>query len=299
MATRGHMFRLFVVGAAGLVFSGGHSFVIRATKLPSGRHHGPVRVHRVRDQSSQETYNWSGYAVTGQNGSVTDVKASWVVPSVSCAAAPQGYSAFWTGIDGWTSNSVEQIGTDSDCDSLTNQADTPTYYAWFEFYPQAGYLIGNYTNAGVCKSGCVYPGDTISAEVSYSGTGSGPRGGPRFTVTIIDVTRGWEFTTSSAVNGAKQSSAEWIAEAPSGCNTAGSICTLPDFGIVNFGASATGLTTTSYATVSGVTKALGSFSTVQEATMVSYPSGSAIMAQPSAPLDNGTSFSVAWANPGP
>jgi Peptidase A4 family len=268
------------------------------------RHHLPIQIHRRRDQTTAESYNWSGYAVTGANGSVTDVKSSWVVPAVSCSGSPEGYAAFWTGIDGWTSSTVEQIGTDSDCVNLTgNATGTPTYYAWFEFYPQDAYLIGGYSGSGVCESDCVFPGDTISAEVSFSGSAGGGfrhRSGERFTVTITDETRGWSFTTTSTVPGARQSSAEWIAEAPSGCNTASGICELADFSMVDFGDYFTAVLNTASATVAGKTQPLGSFgSSVQEAVMVDYPSGATTMAQPSALEGGGTSFAVTWANAGP
>jgi hypothetical protein len=101
---------------------------------PAARQHGPVKIHRQRNNGAYDSYNWSGYAITGSKGSTTDVKGSWVVPAVNCSAAPAGYSAFWVGIDGFSSSSVEQIGTDSDCVSLNgHQQGTPTYYAWFEF----------------------------------------------------------------------------------------------------------------------------------------------------------------------
>jgi len=267
-------------------------------------HHLPIQIHRRRDQTTSESFNWSGYAVTGANGSVSDVKSSWVVPPAECASSPEGYAAFWTGIDGWTSSTVEQIGTDSDCVNLEGtRTGTPTYYAWFEFYPQDAYLIGSYSNAGACESDCVSPGDVMSAEVKFSGTSGGGfrhREGERFTVTITDQTRGWTFTTTSTVPGAKQSSAEWIAEAPAGCDTTSGLCELADFGTVNYGEAFTAIPNTAFATVAGKTQALGSFgSSVQQAVMVSYPSGTTTMAQPSALTGSGSSFSVTWANPGP
>ena len=268
------------------------------------RHHLPIQIHRRRDQTTAESYNWSGYAVTGANGSVTDVRSSWVVPSVSCSGSPEGYAAFWTGIDGWTSSTVEQIGTDSDCVNLLGtQTGTPTYYAWFEFYPQDAYLIGSYSSSGVCESDCVFPGDTIAAEVKFSGSAGGGfrhRSGERFTVTITDQTRGWSFTTTSTVPGARQSSAEWIAEAPAGCNTASGICELADFGTVDFGDYFTAVLNTAAATVAGQTQPPGGFGgSVQEAVMVNDPSGATTLAQPSALEGGGTSFAVTWANAGP
>src|SRR5213592_3480117 len=55
---------------------------------------------RTHDGSFQST-NWSGYAVTGPSGSVSDAKGSWTVPAIqgSCPSTNQ-YSSFWVGIDG-------------------------------------------------------------------------------------------------------------------------------------------------------------------------------------------------------
>ena len=105
--------------------------------------------------------SWAGYAVatnlkTPQDYAVSDVKGQWVVPSVSPSTSDT-YSAIWVGIDGYSSNTVEQIGTEQD--SINGQ---PTYYAWFEMYPREAYNIDN----------PVSPGDTMMAEVKYIGNGS-------------------------------------------------------------------------------------------------------------------------------
>ncbi len=218
--------------------------------------------------------NWAGYAVTGSAGSVSDIRGSWIVPSIqgSCPSTNQ-YSSFWVGIDGFNSNTVEQTGTDSDC-----RSGAPTYYAWYEFYPHPSKVISRVT---------VHPGDVISAEVLYSGG--------RFTVTIRDTTTGASYSTSAKVSSAQRSSAEWIAEAPS---STGGILPLADFGTVSFGADATGVASTCTATVGGVTGTIGSFgSGVQSISMVT--SSGALKAQPSALSTDGTSFSVAWESAGP
>jgi len=294
--------------AVTLLSVGSHSAPLKANGMVALRKHIPAQIRRKRNQSESESYNWSGYAVTGANGSVTDVKASWVVPSVNntCSSVPNGYAAFWTGIDGWNSNTVEQIGTDSDCVNLEGtKTGTPTYYAWFEFYPQDAYLIGNYNSrTGACESDCVAPLDVISAEVKFTSSGSsGPRrrSSQVFTVIIADETKGWSFTTSSAVPGAQESSAEWIAEAPYGCNTASGYCDLSNFGIADYGEEFAPVsnTVTASATIGGVTNALGSFANVEQAIMVNYPSGSSVMAQPAPLQDNGTSFPDDWMSAGP
>src|SRR5438552_384168 len=224
----------------------------------------PIIVHHVRD-TTVGSYNWSGYAVNGAVGSVTDVKGSWKVPAVTCAPGETSYSSFWTGIDGFNSSTVEQTGTDSDC-----QNGVPTYYAWFEFFPHPLFLINGLT---------ITPGDHMTAEANFNG---------RFTVTITDTTTGVSFSTSAKVHSAQRSSAEWIAEAPS---SSGGVLPLADFGTVSFSADT--------ATVSGVTGAIGSFgSSVQVITMVS--SSGAVKAQPSSLSGtNGDSFSVTWKSAGP
>jgi hypothetical protein len=147
------------------------------------------------------------------------------------------------------------------------ETGAPTYYAWFEFYPHPAYLIGNYVN-GVCNSDCVSPGDIIFAEVKVGGGGVKGQKGKQFAVTITNETQNWSFSTSSAANGAKQSSAEWIAETPFGCSTKGGFCDLSDFDIAYYGEKYAPIhnTVTESATVGGQTGTLGSFgNAVQEA----------------------------------
>lgn len=220
----------------------------------------PGSVPRIRAANGTST-NWSGYAVTAPKGSVADVMGSWVVPAVTCSSGSTAYSSFWVGIDGYSSSTVEQVGTDSDC-----QGGTPTYYAWYEFYPKPSFQV---------TSLAVRPGDTVTAEVRYSG-GS-------FTVTMT--VNSQSFSKTQRVNSAQRSSAEWIAEAPS---SGGSILPLADFGTVFFGPDS--------ATVNGFTGPVGSFGTsVQSITMVS--SSGTLEAQPST-LSSDGSFSVTWYSSG-
>jgi len=268
--------------------------------MPAALKHHPIRNRKERGgHGSWDSTNWSGYAVTGSSGAVTDAKASWTVPVVTCTdnsiGSTGGYSSFWVGIDGWSSNTVEQIGTDSDCISPQGQPNTPTYYAWFEFYPQAAYYIGNPSNN--FSGATVQPGDVMSAEVKYNNNRS-------FTLTITDTRNGtnqWTFTRSSRVSSAQRSSAEWIAEAPC-CQSKGQLLPLANFGIADFGSAS--------ATVRGITGPIGAqaFSnSIQDVTMISEgdPGGSpagTVMAQPSSPLNTdpkGPIFSVTWENAGP
>jgi len=217
--------------------------------------------------STSESTNWSGYAVTGSVGSVTEIWGSWIVPSVAgtCSSTDQ-YSSFWVGIDGFTSSTVEQTGTDSDC-----QGGSPTYYAWYEFYPAPSFIISGIT---------VNPGDKMGALVKFAGSS--------FTAAIEDFNSKQVFSTSSVVPGAQRNSAEWIAEAPSSFS---GILPLADFGTASFGLDYTGIATTSYANVGGTIAPIGSFGAAVQSIDMVDTSGH-VIAHTSALTTDGTSFTV-------
>lgn len=176
--------------------------------------------HRLSNSSSS---NWAGYAVTG--GRYTSVSASWVQPAVDCATTPTGWSSFWVGLDGDTTSTVEQTGTEADCSS-----GTAVYSSWYEMYPK---FPKNYSSP-------VEPGDSFSATVTTNGRGS-------FTLTLADNTQRWTHTTKAKLRRAALGSAEVIAEAPS---SSGGVLPLADFGNAAFGgATANG---TSFADLSGL-----------------------------------------------
>jgi Peptidase A4 family len=162
--------------------------------------------HRIDHSTST---NWSGYAVSGF-GPYKSVSSSWRQPAVNCSKTPTAWSAFWVGLDGDTTSTVEQTGTEADCSK-----GTAIYYAWYEMYPK--YPV-NYANA-------VFAGDRFSASVTYSEGGY-------FQLTLSDLTRGWSHTATQRLKSAKLGSAEAIVEAPSG---KGGILPLADFGTAEFG----------------------------------------------------------------
>jgi hypothetical protein len=213
--------------------------------------------------------NWSGFAVTGSGAS--DAKGSWTVPSVSCSSKAT-YSSYWVGIDGYSSNTVEQTGTDSDCSSGHG-----VYYAWYEFYPNPSVQISSLT---------VSPGDKISAEVSYSSSTG------KFTTTITDGSH--TFSTSGSVSGAARSSAEWIVERPALCRVHCSLTSLSNFGTVSLGMDYTGIAGTNYATISGSTGAIGSFGSANIHRITMVNSSGKTLAEPSVLSGDGTSFTETW-----
>jgi hypothetical protein len=218
----------------------------------------------VQEGTSQ---NWSGYAALTNlshptTGSVEAVFGSWTVPTLS-SASHNTYCSMWVGIDGYSSNSVEQLGTEHDWNN-GHQSN----YAWFEMYPNYSYEINGFP---------ANPGDVISASVVYQCNGI-------FILTIVNQTHGvytvvpTSYTTSSS---AKRSSAEWIMEAP----YSGGILPLSHFGTVNF--------TNCMAIINNIYGPINdSFWADDALTMVT--SGNVAKATPSALTSNGQAFSVVW-----
>ena len=231
------------------------------------RQHRPIKDRVEHGDGTSTSTNWSGFAVTGS--SFTAAKASWIVPTATCSSGEQ-YAAFWVGLDGYSSETVEQTGTDSDC-----VGKNPSYYAWYEFYP-AGSVLINLT---------IKPGDHMVASVVYNGS--------EFTIKIEDVTTGKSYTKSSTVSGAQRSSAEWIAEAPC-CTGSGGILPLADFSTVLFGEDSTGIGGTNYAKNGSTKGPIGLFPASSIEQIMMATSGGTAEATPSALSTDGTSFSVTW-----
>jgi Peptidase A4 family len=199
---------------------------------------GPINLAgRTFSQSNgtAESTNWSGYAAT--TGTYTSVTASWTQPAGHCTSGDQ-YAAFWVGLDGYSSSTVEQTGSDVDCIGRTAE-----YYAWYEAYPKASVDYNNTVRAN----------DKFTATVTYIGSN-------QFTLYIADATQGWNHTTTVTVNGTVRTSAEVIAEAPC-CTFYGGILPLTNFGTMNF----TGSTVTP---TSGSSEAIGSAPGVTQIIMV-------------------------------
>jgi hypothetical protein len=215
--------------------------------------HGPPALLVTHSSS----LNWAGYA--SYNHTFSDVKGTWTQPTADCSATNRStYSSFWVGLDGYNSNSVEQIGTDADCSH-----GRASYYAWYEMYPAPSVSIANFP---------ITPGTAYTAEVKYTGSDS-------FTLTLTG--GGHSFSTTQTLRNAPRSSAEWIAEAPSLCAGGCHITPLTDFGRVDFtGASADAAAIDSWG--------------YDALTMVT--NGGQAKAQPSALSNNGTAFSVSWSH---
>jgi hypothetical protein len=138
-----------------------------------------------------------GYVVTGST--FTSVTGNWHVPTVACGPTATSTSV-WAGLDGYSSPTVEQIGTTVAC-----SGGTATYYAWYELYPSPPVVFSN----------TVKPGDQIKTSVTAGASGE-------FTFKITDVTRAWSHTVTGHLAGADLSSAEAFVQDPN-CTAFGSV----------------------------------------------------------------------------
>jgi len=200
--------------AVGTALTAGSASAATTGFTPGGPIHlvGASSPHLSGGISHQaESTNWSGYAAT--TGTYTSVSASWTQPAGTCSRGDQ-YAAFWVGLDGYSSSSVEQTGSEVDCVGRTAE-----YYAWYEMYPGPS---ENYSNT-------VRAGDHFNATVTYEGSN-------KFSLYIADTTQGWSHTTTASLAGAARSSAEVIVEAPC-CTASGGILPLTDFGTVSLTSS--------------------------------------------------------------
>jgi hypothetical protein len=220
------------------------------------------------ESGTQTSLDWAGYAVTGPTFS--NVAGSWTQPTAICPKNQVQQAAFWVGIDGYSSSdpTVEQVGTDSDCTKGKKKGGGPNYYAWYQLYPQPDVVIPK----------TVTPGDAISASVSVSG--------PVYTLTISDGSK-WSYSIAQTPPTQPQnSSAEWIAEAPSSCT--GSKCKilpLADFGSLGFtGASANG-------------QAISSTAFTNDQINMTKKKGKVTLAQTSALAPGGSAFTITWLPP--
>ena len=154
--------------------------------------------------ANETSTNWAGYAATGST--YTSVSTTFTQPKVTCTSGDQ-YSAFWVGLDGYSSDSVEQTGTEADCVGKTAE-----YSAWIEMYPADPVTYSNTVKAG----------DSITETVTEASN--------KYTLTLVDSTEGWTKTTTKTESGLARSSAEVIAEAP----YSNEVLPLANFGTVTF-----------------------------------------------------------------
>jgi hypothetical protein len=223
-------------------------------------HRVPGHARSIDGLTQVQSTNWSGYADDNTAGNTyTSLAANWTEPTGTCTSNRQSLAVFWVGIDGFTSGTVEQDGTLIECERRT-----AFYFTWWEMYP---------TNSIQVVGSSVRPGDSITASVVRSGSS--------YTLEVTDSTSpANSFTTTQSCSTCANSSAEWIAEAPS--NSSG-VLPLTDFGTW----TASGATVTSGST-SGV------ISTFPDDELTMVDSSGLVKAQPGPLNGSGNGFTVTW-----
>ncbi|MFI1184470.1 G1 family glutamic endopeptidase [Streptomyces sp. NPDC020799] len=142
---------------------------------------------RAGKRRSQNGYNWSGYVAGGRP--FTTASVTWTVPDIACSSEGDSV-AEWVGLDGWSDDTVEQIGIQESCES-----GTPTFDNWYEFYPEPPVYFHDR----------VQPGDIVHATAHHvSGT--------TYELTLTDETQKWTRTKKADNWTAANSSAEVIVE---------------------------------------------------------------------------------------
>jgi hypothetical protein len=177
-----------------------------ALAAPAPSRAGPAQV--TAQSAGLESNSWAGYELSGADGAFSSVSASWTQPTATCTKTESSV-AFWVGLDGISSDSVEQVGTLAECVS-----GSASYLGWYEMYPAAPV---DYTNV-------VKPGDALSASVTFSGTDT-------YTLVLADSTQGWNETEVVDEAGLARSSAEVVTSGP---GADGSSPELTDFGKVTY-----------------------------------------------------------------
>ena len=186
---------------------------------------GPLRARNITRKGASTSTNWSGFTLTSGVNSYTLGSFDLAVAAFNVPIAQQAfgtcsggweYSALWVGLDGVTTNSVMQAGTEADayCSGGYTQAD---YYAWVEWYPANGIKVTNLA---------VTAGDVVAVWINpfFSTTN-----GMAFIInetTNNYVTIGFSAPAGTSLIG---SSVEWIMERPANQN--GSLTSLMNYAV--------------------------------------------------------------------
>lgn len=178
------------------------------------RARGEARTLKASSTEDQiGSFNWSGFADV-QTGStpLSSVSGRWTIPQVDCLSGPyanqDAFLANWVGLDGFTSGTVEQLGTATQC-----YEGVEYYYVWYEMFPNG--TIEEGTTACINNNvHCPRPGDQIQASVVSTPDGSGNND---YTLALSDNSRpdeSFSVSASCPADTCVNSSAEWIVERP-------------------------------------------------------------------------------------
>ena len=243
-----------------------HAALVRDLRTPDTAmflHARPAPGARATTQAT--SLNWAGYAdVSSTDGTFTNVSGSWTVPKLTCTKEDR-ITADWVGLDGFSSATVEQDGTASQCFEGKS-----VYYSWYEMYPAGTIEVGTSVAAG----------DSISASVARSGSS--------YTLKLTDSTHtanSFSKTASCSTSTCLDTSAEWIAERPAYADTG--IVPESQFSTVKFSSASE--------TAAGKTSTISGFSGTNYAITCVDSTGTYDIVSTSG-LTGGNTFTSAWKN---
>jgi hypothetical protein len=168
----------------------------------------PQPQHAPNHHAPAGSWNWAGAVASEPGHRFTSVNAELVQPAVACAGAETSYATFWTGLDGYGSKTVEQVGTEAGCDR-----GRAFYQAWYELYPRPAVFLDL----------PLRPGDRIALAVSWQAAG--------YRLALADRTTGGGFSLTQPAPG-QGASAEIIVEALAA--PSGRVLPLSRFGTADF-----------------------------------------------------------------
>ena len=251
-----------------------HGVVAHGLRLASAVSLPRTHLPHLTPKATLVSGNWAGYAAVADAGDqISFVGANFNIPSVNCASSPRGssgyaYASHWIGLDGFSSNTVEQTGVDAYCST----GSSPTYLAWYEMYP-----LNPVAFTGVS------PGDAITVTVTFNSSNS------TYHMRLNDVTTGGYISSTQACpkgSTCLNSSAEVITEDPGDSVYTSPTVNLADFGMSNF-------TATRVTSLSGLSGTLSASTQWTSSEIVMEDPSAVAMATPSG-LYGGRSFNIAW-----
>lgn len=151
--------------------------------------------------------NWSGYADHAPDNDISAVHSTFTVPDNTRSLWP-GIAGTWTGIGGYTGDSLIQAGVTENTlpNVITNQVPIGGqhgYHAFYELIPAGAVAItSGCTGDPTCT---VTPGDTITVDIKNVS-------GNTWTFDIADQGT-WTWTKDVTYKATDRSSAEYVSEA--------------------------------------------------------------------------------------
>lgn len=230
--------------------------------------------------------NAAGYEVTGAAGSLTRVKGSWVVPTISCSSGQNSQSNISVVLDGLSGSADGMyVGTYANCEN-----GGATYGAYTYFFPTTHHGL-------TLLSMAIHPGDKIEAQGKWVSNSKASG----FHSQVIDETTGCNSkpapcvmkSSGRAPTGSKAtlSKASFLVGMPTGAS-------LADYNKVQLGADYTSVSASCVVSSTlGKDTSIGALalaSGYNVITITQQDSSKLTMAAPTALSSDGYSFTVNW-----